>query len=38
MNTYGNWKVLAQHAAGDVLRVWVQHIVTGERKFVTVPV
>lgn len=38
MDRYGDWKVIAQHAASGVLRVWVEHVITGERKFVTVPV
>lgn len=38
MSTYGNWQVIAQHAQGNVLRVWVQNVTTGERKYVTVPV
>lgn len=38
MSVYGDWKVIAQHAQGDVLRVWVEHVRTRERKYVTVPV
>ena len=38
VETYGDWKVTARHSAGEVLRVWVQHVRTGERKFLTLPV
>lgn len=34
---YGNHPVIRQHAQGNVLRVWVEDITTGERRFVTVP-
>jgi hypothetical protein len=38
METYGDWKVTARHSAGQVLRVWVEHVRTGERKFLSLPV
>lgn len=34
--TYGKVRVIRQHAQGDVLRVWVEDIETGGRRFVTV--
>jgi len=38
METYGDWKVIRRHSQGNVLRVWLEHVSTGERKFVTLPV
>lgn len=37
MDIYGNVRVIRQHAQGDVLRVWVEDLTSGERRFVTVP-
>lgn len=38
MDRYGDWRVIRQHAQGNVLRVWVEHVTTGERRFITIPV
>lgn len=39
MERYGDFRVIARHSShGDAMRVWVEHVRTGERKFVIIPV
>lgn len=39
MDRYGDFRVIARHSHGsDAMRVWVEHVRTGERQFIIVPI
>lgn len=38
MDRYGDYRVIRQHSQGSVLRVWAEHVKTGERRFITLPI